>query len=581
MSKNFNKFFLIGLLPFSLFPFAYALQIDTTVRFQNGKIDLSEVKQSYKICKEHDMSGIFMDQIYDQVIQNIHSLCNNAQNPKNCRKSAQSELNAIVGIASTSKRASKTMFRGYNEELLHSKCESDCEKLNILPALTHGLGWSEKAYNAVKEKSKTCQEKILNNLIDELAKERIPKACLSESSESLVKGMEVNLILAQNRESAVRNIKALARAQSIRVAEVIDRLILEHGHNKDIRKELMSLAKEVLSSKEHAGLLANIHKRYELHIGSILSDKSLSDDEVFDQVKETEKRYGRSVGEVMRTLVEKVEYGDERGVMRVIKVVRRSGQESLARQVESQFLMHVKDPQSLSRVIGVLAEVNKVSREEMLMKAMQTVGRYSEQLRAFLWDEAFDKKFTVIVHWVKRDPKKFSYLLDRRKEEVPGKVNAFLSQSMGGSGGSYMDGLEFISSLEKGGKLDLQSKGKFWETLIGNGQFNQVTGAMEHFFSRQEKRLGLELFRAVLSSDSVSDSRKQYVVNDIAPKLIGEGKLTYLDLVSTLGRGVLSAKNPGERHYYKGVGQACIFARDEGGKYICTDEGSQSYKCVY
>ena len=167
------------------FSTVFALQINTTISFRDGKIDLSSIKEAYEIFKEHDLSSVFMDQIYDQTMSSVKILCTqSAEDPSNCEQKAQKEMNEIIGVKKTLKRSSKYKYRAFNEHLLRSKCESDCMKLNIFPGITRTQKEYKKVYEEIKNKSKICQERVLQNLIDELDKQRIPKECLTSNNEN-------------------------------------------------------------------------------------------------------------------------------------------------------------------------------------------------------------------------------------------------------------------------------------------------------------------------------------------------------------------------------------------------------------
>ena len=405
--------------------------------------------------------------------------------------------------------------------------------IDVALQLLTDSSYPKKAVLALLKENKNWSALDIKQMIETVGK---------DGSESEKEKFEADLILqSQNDSTAIRNITALAQSKNISVAATVNTLIREQGSkNQKLKSRLSALAKNILSPGEYAHLQKEIQKAYEGEIESILNNEEISEDEVSQLITETADRYNKSAEEALRILVERVKYENVKHVERAIAAARKKELKPLASQVEARFIMHnAQDPQAVSRAIRILAMTdNKVSRVEKMDEIMQTSGAHNEKLRKALLGEAFDKNFTLLVRWIKEDPKKASYLLDRKQEEAAGKVNAFLKWKLGdGASGdiSYLDGLDLISSLEKGGKLDTRTKSMFWNTLIENGKFSQVTGSLEHLFSRKEKGLGLSLFNVALSADSDDLREQRYILSNLSPKLIREGKLTHFDLVNAVG----------------------------------------------
>ena len=169
----------------------HAIEIDTSMTSLNGIVDLSNIEKAFKICEENNLSGVFKKKIYDRVVAGIDVLCGSDET---CKENTMKNLNALYGTEENLKQAMKSFFRRYNREVLHSKCESDCMELNIFPGITDTSEMYQEVYSAVAEKSKTCQENIIHNLIGELARHKIPKKCLKGEDpvcQKLLKDLDI------------------------------------------------------------------------------------------------------------------------------------------------------------------------------------------------------------------------------------------------------------------------------------------------------------------------------------------------------------------------------------------------------
>ena len=93
-----------------------------------------------------------------------------------CITNGTKELKSIYGVQ---KQINRVAYRAYNSKILHSQCESDCMELNVLPGIQRSEQEYREVYFAVEKKSQSCKERIIHNLVDGLAKERIPKDCLN------------------------------------------------------------------------------------------------------------------------------------------------------------------------------------------------------------------------------------------------------------------------------------------------------------------------------------------------------------------------------------------------------------------